>query len=650
MDDEFPEQGRIPYFLTDWVNQHGAPPDAGREGPPRAAIYARRSTADPNFVSITRQISAGLDYCRQIGASIDAEDHIFIDRNRSGRTMSGRTSLHALLAAARSHQFDFLVVQGLERLTRSMADAVAIQAELEGSGIAIHVVGRGAVSTQEILLCSHQHQKELDALVERINDGRRRAASSGRMIGKRVPYGYDRAADGSGLIVNTEQASVIRRCFESIDGGISRCRLIGMLKAESVLGPGGRPWQITHLYKPDGYGRLQDPIYKGLWTWGRGGSAPVTIEVPHLAIVDADIFDRVNDKMCASKATSWSRGIKPRLLTGLVTCICGRPMVLSRKHIVCFRRLHENRCMAGTTMRLIDAERQYYRVLLDEILEPSRFVDHEAVRIASFEEIRQAAACESSRLKMRLDEIASELNAFDDEAVDDQIASAIVGPLEVEFHDLWERREKLTSLEALRIDRAEADELRRVISRVIVGIPCIPTDPKEVAAVSRMRELVPRMVVERRGEDIVLRFLLGVLSAGTDKQLPPIGSDRWIERPCPRMPRGAMRLPEVVLFHHRDAEAGRFALTDREWAAVAHLFDPMGRVKGGHRLYAESMIFVARSGIPAGMLPERYARKRLLIGPIRESGIWPRLLAVLDALGSDLVRDIDRDRFAARRP
>lgn len=648
MYDESFEQGRIPSFLTDWVGQHGAPPDAGRDGPPRAAIYARRSTADPSFVSITRQISAGLDHCRQIGASIDAEHHIYIDRNRSGRTTSGRLSLHALLAAARDRLFDILVVQGLERLTRSMADAVAIQAELEGLGIAIHVPGRGPISAGEILLSSFQHQKELDALVERINDGRRRTARSGSMIGRRVPYGYDRLADGSGLIVNTEQASVIRRCFESIDGGVSRCQLVRTLKAEFVLGPGGRPWQLEQFYKPDGYGRLQDPIYKGVWTWARGSSNSVTVEVPHLAIVDAELFDRVNAKLRASGAKSWRTGIKAGLLTGLVRCMCGRPMVQGRNRIACSRSPHMDRCTAGTAIPLIDAERQYYRFLLDEVLDPAHFADWQAVRAANFSEMQQAAACESSRMKGRLDEITCELNAFDDEVGDDQILSAIAGPLEVEFHDLWERRERLSSLQALRIDRTEADELRSIISRMIVRVPYKPTDPQEVAAVARMHELVPRIVVERRGESIVLRFLLGVLVAGTEKELPQIGSDRWIERPCPRTRRGAMRRPEAIIRHHRDAEAGRFAFTDREWATVADLFVPIGRVNGGHRLYAEAMIFVARTGVPADMLPERYARSRLDMAPIRKSGIWPRLLAALDASGSDLVRDINRDRFAAR--
>lgn len=649
MFDETVIQGHAPDFLTDWVNQHNTPPATAQGGPLRAAIYARRSTSDPTFISITRQISAALDHCRKIGASLDAEHHIYIDRNRSGRTMAGRASLEALLTAARHGRFDVVIVQGLERLTRNTADAVAIHAELEVLGIAIHVVGKGLISGKEMILRSFQHEKELDAIVERVLDGRRRAAESGNMIGSRPKYGYDQLPGRRGLIINSEQASVVRRCFESINGGMSCRQLVRKLKSEQVSGPGGRPWRIYQLYQSRGWGLLQDQVYKGVWTWGRGSGNPVAVDAPDLAIVDAELFDRVNERLRTPVATAWAKGTGVGLLTGIGKCICGRSMIRSGTRLICHRELHMDPCTARSEIPLIEAERQYYRVLLDEVLEPSRFEDWQLVRAESLNEMQLSAECERSRIGARLDEIMARLDEFDDEVSDNPILSAIVGPLEAEFHDLWEKREELASLTALHVDRAEAEGLRAIIQRMIVKVPYRATDPQEIAAVSRMHELVPRLIVGRQDGRIVLRFLLGVLSPGQEKQPPEAGSVRWIRRPCPQTPRGVIRRPEAVLLHHREAEAGRYVFDDREWAAVAHLFEPMGRLKGGHRLYAEAMIFVARTGMPTNMLPERYARRALQMRPIRESGIWPRMLALLDAMDSPLVRGIDRNRFAGRR-
>ncbi|AMB44806.1 hypothetical protein Y590_07865 [Methylobacterium sp. AMS5] len=600
-------------------------------------------------MSIARQISAGIEYCRVIGASLDPERHIFIDRNRSGRTMAGRSALHALLAAARAGLFDSLVVQGLERLTRNVADAAVMHAELESLGITIHVVTRGSISGSEMILSSFQHQKELDALVERINDGRRRAARSGSMIGSRPKYGYDRVPDDRGFVVNTEQALIVRRCFERIDGGMTRRQLVKALKAEGVVALRGRPWAISQLHRRNGYGLLQDPVYKGTWTWARGTNDPITIETPHLAIVDAELFDRVQEKLSRSAALPWGKGRGVGLLTGKVRCSCGMPMTRSGSWIICSKEPHWDPCTEGTGIPKDEAERQYYRVLLDEVLEPSRFSHWDSVRTKCLEKMNLEATAECSLLQMRLDQIGSDLDSFGDEFHDDPIASAIVGPLEAEFHDLWEKREKLRSLTGLRLEETEAKALRTLISGMIVKVPYRTTDPQEIAAVSRMHELVPRMVVERRNGQIELRFLLGVLGAGLKEDMPQPDSVRWIGRPCPQPPRGIIRRPEAVLQHHRDAAAGRYAFTEREWSAVAHLFEPMGRLKGGHRLYAEALIFVARTGMPINMLPERYAGRVLQMGPIRKFGFWPRMLAALDALGSDLVRDIDRNRFAARR-
>jgi len=650
MFDETPEKRHVPDFLTDWVNQHDAPPDTGRDGPPRAAIYARRSTADPNFVSITRQISAGLDYCRRAGMSLDAERFVFIDRNRSGATMAGRTSLHALLAAAREGQFDALVVQGLERLTRNVADAATIQGELESLGITIHVVARGAVSGREIILSSFQYQKELEAITSRIVDSRRRAARNGSMIGSRPKFGYDRLPEGRGLVVNDEQAAVVRRCFEDVDAGMTCRQLVKALKSEGIVGLRGRPLTMCQLYHPPGLGILLDPTYRGAWTWARRTDDPITVETPQLGIVDADLFERVGKKLRLAKFTPWKKGMGVGLLTGKVKCSCGRSMVKSGTRMICHREPYMDPCTARTEIPLIEAERQYYRVLLDEILEPSRFADWDIVRTRCFEEMELTAAAERTRMKARLDEITADLESFDDDSCEDPIISAIVGPLEAEFHDLWEKREKLSSLAALRFDRAEAEALRTVVSRMIVKVPYRITDPQEIAAVSLLHGLVPRMVVERRDGRIELRFLLGVLGTGIEEQMPEAASTRWIDRTCPRTPRGVIRRPEAVLQHHRDADAGRYAFTDREWEAVAGLFEPMGRLKGGSRLYAEALIFVARTGMPVNMLPERYGGRVLHMAPIRRFGFWPHMLAALDALGSDLVRDIDRNRFEKRRP
>jgi DNA invertase Pin-like site-specific DNA recombinase len=81
-----------------------------------ATVYARYSSENQRPESIDDQISA----CRKLAKQrsiVIADDHIYSDQAQSG-ARSDRPALAALMAAARSAEFDAVMVDDLSRLAR----------------------------------------------------------------------------------------------------------------------------------------------------------------------------------------------------------------------------------------------------------------------------------------------------------------------------------------------------------------------------------------------------------------------------------------------------------------------------------------------------------------------------------------------------
>jgi len=653
MHEYLPTRGNAPEFLTDWVEQHRLPNDRNDPGPPRAAIYARRSVADPRFVSISRQVAVSESHCRQIGAVHDSHTLLFIDRHRSGTTTSGRVSLKALLAAARERLFDTLVVQGIDRLTRNSADAAIIVAEFDVLGIAIHVAGTGQVAGEEVVLKAFQYQKELDSLVARICRGYRDAVESGRLIGSRTRYGYDRLPRGTGLIINVEQALVLERCFEDIDAGVNRSELADRLNAEGIPGPRGKPWHRRSFHLGDGSGQLQNTLIKGVWTWDRHAVEPVTLKVPDLAIIDAPLFDRVNAKLGEVRnRKALPEGV--RVLSHVARCTCGSPLLttgrgkLDTDRMACRHPLDEGPRTERSSIAVVEAERRYLRFIHDNILAPSLLDDWQSIRDRAFEDILRSAEEERRDLMRRIDDVARRMDEADDESGQEGWLLAYMGNLEKEYHDLWRSRDRIESPARLQVDEEEAGRLRATIAGMLRSVPYRVTEQSEIAAVARMHQLVPRMVVGScRDGYYDVRYLLGVSSASTAPTLPDEDSDLWIARRHPVPPRGALRRPERIIHFHGLAAQGRFAFTEAEWTSVHHLFVDARLPAIEPRAFAEALIFLAVSRLPPSMLPERYEGFQGGRGSLSSyRHMWLAMIAILEEQGSRLVEDVDRHRFA----
>lgn len=654
---DFLPDGRPPAFLENWIDDHRFGDENAPGGRPRAALYARRSIADALYVSIGRQVAIGRSWCDETGAFLDCENHIYIDRHRSGATLLGRDGLEALLEAARNRLFDILVISSVDRLSRNTRDMVELVEVFEECGIVVHVAGRGPISNTQIVLLSVGAQNERLGLLDRTTQGRRQAAAAGRMLGAWATYGYDRLPNDRGWTINATEAAVIRRCFEELDRGVSKYQLLTALNNDGIPSPGGSFWREFSLFAKNGNGILQKPLVKGLFEYARKTSGKVSLEAPELRIVEPDLFDRVNAKYVEQETPSTKPKLEP--LFRNVRCTCGFALHLSSKGkrssvYTCRNAVLGGGCGQRLSVLAVDVDRQALLTLKDEILNLARLPHWEGVGRRDWERRNQATAEERALLSTRMAEIDRELDALDDEVDLEELAPltfALRGRMEYEHHRLLRARSELEVSEPDHsLDAKEAGELREAIGRLLLRLPLAVSVPEDRATVDRLRQLLPVIVAWRNGHptNTSFRLLVGIPGCRDDpKRYSIVNEERWIERQCGRAP-GPLRCPEQVLHHHQAAEAGRFAFSDDDWGAIRSLFAPLRRSDARKRLLAEALLFIAATGLPPSMLPGRYTESRVERFQIRKLGLWPEMIRILEARNWPALTEVDRHRFDPR--
>ena len=137
---------------------------------PRVAIYARYSSNVQNPLSIADQAAL----CRKLIEREFGGDPggaaVFSDHELTGAT-DRRGGLKALLDAVERKEFDVVVAEGLDRVTRSLEDAAAIYARLEYHEVDLHTAHEGRITWLHVGFKGTMNAIYLDDLKDKIRRG-----------------------------------------------------------------------------------------------------------------------------------------------------------------------------------------------------------------------------------------------------------------------------------------------------------------------------------------------------------------------------------------------------------------------------------------------------------------------------------------------
>ena len=210
----------------------------------RAVIYARYSSDLQRDASIEDQVRV----CRR---RIDAEgwshQRVYSDRGASGASHL-RAGYQALLQDARRQQFDVVVAESLDRLSRDQEHVAALYKQLSFHGVLVLTIGEGEISELHVGLKGAMSALYLKDLAQKTRRGLEGRVRQGRSAGG-LSYGYRivRAIGPDGTPttgereVDANEAEVVRSIFAAFASGKSPRAIAKDLNDQGVPGRAASP-------------------------------------------------------------------------------------------------------------------------------------------------------------------------------------------------------------------------------------------------------------------------------------------------------------------------------------------------------------------------------------------------------------------------
>ncbi len=303
----------------------------------RCAIYTRKSTnegLDGDFSSLDAQREA----CEAYVASQRAEGWVLVDQSYDDGGYSGgnadRPALQRLMADIERGEVDAVIVHRVDRLSRSLLDFAGIMQCFQEHDVSfVSVTQQFNTSSSmgrmvlNLLLTFAQFEREM--IAERTSDKMCAARRKGKWMGGPAILGYDSDRENHRLIVNPDEAEMVRELFDLYLQYQSTLKVVEELNrrgwttktwfSKNGIQHGGCRWDkarlIRHLSNVTYTGKVlhNDEVYDG----------------EHDAIVDEAVFERVQEIVSQNGMGKGpvARNEHGALLKGLLRCgKCGAAM------------------------------------------------------------------------------------------------------------------------------------------------------------------------------------------------------------------------------------------------------------------------------------------------------------------------------------
>ena len=229
----------------------------------RLAVYCRVSTDEEDQLeSFANQQSYYQRYVRN-HPEYQLVD-IFADEGITGLNTRKRDQFKKMIEACEAGQVDMIITKSISRMFRNTADCLLYTRELKKRGIGVLFEEQNINtldSTGELMLTilSSLAQDESRNISENVTWGIRSRFQQGRLhLNTDRFLGYDKDKDGN-LIINPEQAKLVRRIYDSFLDGISPDVIASTFRKEGILTlTGTTNWAASTIY-----GILRNEKYKG---------------------------------------------------------------------------------------------------------------------------------------------------------------------------------------------------------------------------------------------------------------------------------------------------------------------------------------------------------------------------------------------------
>ena len=305
--------------------------DPPKPKPIRYAIYTRQSVEKlMDFSSCDAQFHT----CRDCAETIGGRNLVwcgqrFDDEGYSGATLD-RPAMRKLRKVVDLGGIDRIYAVALDRVTRTMRDAIRLIDEFEKAGVEVRFVHQPELTfgaqgrfLRHVLAAFAEFER--DMIATRIAESRAYLKRHGRRLAGKVPYGYDADPVTKQLVPNPTEAPRVAEMF--------RLAADGQLPRQIATEINGLAWP-TKVYhskrsgKTTGGGRwtarqisdtLRNPVYVG-----RFADGAETRDGCHDAIVDQSTFDSVQQQLDSRRTTERQKRMRHDRLAFRQKIVCPR--------------------------------------------------------------------------------------------------------------------------------------------------------------------------------------------------------------------------------------------------------------------------------------------------------------------------------------
>ena len=278
----------------------------------------------------------------------------YCDAGKSGKNITGRPEFSQMLndVAEDRDGVNFILVFKLSRFGRNAADVLNSLQYIQDFGVNLICVEDGIDSSKDsgkltITVLSAVAEIERENILVQTMEGRKQKAREGKWNGGQAPFGYTLDSKNSTLIVNPEEAEIVRIIFSKyINEGFGAERICDYLNQHGYTKKKLKKNELNYFARSFIMKILDNPVYIGKIAYGRSVTEKVKgsrdeykrirnddymlVDGIHEAIIDQETWE-------ATRLRRNDTGIKwekthsldhEHILSGLIKCpICGTGLV-----------------------------------------------------------------------------------------------------------------------------------------------------------------------------------------------------------------------------------------------------------------------------------------------------------------------------------
>lgn len=277
----------------------------------------------------------------------------YCDAGKSGKSITGRPEFQRMLQDV-SEERDgvaFILVFKLSRFGRNAADVLNSLQFIQDYGVNLICVEDGIDSSKDsgkltITVLSAVAEIERENILVQTMEGRKQKAREGKWNGGQAPFGYDLDSKNSTLVVNEEEAEIVRIIYDKfVHTDMGADAICNYLNQRGYTKKKVRGYELNYFARGLIMKILDNPVYTGKIAYGKNITEKVKgtrdeyrrvktddyllADGLHEAIVDEETWEAAREKRKRT-GVKWNKTHSlehEHILSGLLKCpVCGAGM------------------------------------------------------------------------------------------------------------------------------------------------------------------------------------------------------------------------------------------------------------------------------------------------------------------------------------